>query len=151
MVTYKTIVTWNEIQQNIMLLHSRTAELDGSNPAIVGIARGGLIPAVLLSQFKKNSTVYSAGLKSYTKSTRDKESVYQLPKKADLLRHNIIYLIDDICDTGLTFKFLLEKTFSNMNIKTISLFYRSNSLYSPNYFGTELLTDSWVVFPWEKE
>lgn len=151
MELHKTSVSWDEIQQNIMLLHARTEILDKGKVAIIGIARGGLIPATLLSQLKENSTVYSAGVKSYIETTRDKETVYQLPDKADLLKFDIIYLVDDICDTGLTFKFLLEKHFSDLNIKTISLFYRSNSLYPPDYFGTKLLDDSWVVFPWEKE
>ena len=151
MVIEKIFVSWDEISQNIELLHNRTSLLDGTNTAIVGIARGGLIPATLLSQYKPGSTVFSVGVKSYIRTQRDKEIIYQSLKKSELEKFDTIYLIDDICDTGLTFKFLLEKYFSGVNIKTISLFYRSNSLYCPNFFGTKLLDESWVVFPWEKE
>lgn len=151
MVIAKTQVSWEEIEQNIALLHERTFKHDKDGVAIVGIARGGLIPATLLSQLKDNSIVYSTGIKSYTKTVRGKEVIYQIPDKSELLKYNTIYLIDDICDTGLTFKYLTEKCFFGLNIKTISLYYRHNSLYSPDYYGTKLLDDSWVVFPWEKE
>lgn len=151
MVIEKIFVSWEEISQNIELLHNRTSQEDGNNIAIIGIARGGLIPATLLSQYKPNSTVFSVGVKSYTKTSRGKETIYQALEKSELEKFNTVYLIDDICDTGLTFKFLLEKYFSGVDIKTISLFYRANSLYAPNFFGTKLLDESWVVFPWEKE
>lgn len=151
MVIEKIFISWDEILQNVQLLHNRTSEVDGNNVAIIGIARGGLIPATLLSQYKNGSTVFSIGVKSYTKTHRGKETIYQSLDKAELKKFDTVYLIDDICDTGLTFKFLLEKHFSGVDIKTISLFYRVNSLYSPNFFGTKLLDESWVVFPWEKE
>ena len=151
MVTTKPKISWDEIYQNIELLHNRTQLYDKDGVAVIGIARGGLIPATLLSQLKDGSVVYSIGIKSYAKTIRNKEVIYQIPDKSELQKYNVIYLIDDICDTGLTFKYLLEKHFTDLNIKTISLFYRHNSLYSPDYYGTKLLDDSWVVFPWEKE
>ena len=151
MVFNKTIVNWNEIHNNIELINNRTLHLDGDNVAVIGIARGGLIPATLLSQHKPNSVVFSIGIKSYIKTSRDKESIYQPLDQALLQNYSTLYLIDDICDTGLTYKFLLEKHFNNLKIYTISLYCRDNSLYKPDFFGTKLLTDAWVVFPWEKE
>jgi len=151
MVIDKISVTWEEIHQSVEAIHQNTKSSDNGDIVIIGISRGGLIPAVLLSQLKTNSTVFTVGIKSYSGSKRGKENVYQVPSVSILKDYNTIYLVDDICDTGLTFKHLMEKHFSSLDIKTISLFYRNNSLYCPNYYGTKLLDDSWVVFPWEKE
>jgi len=151
MVFHKTVVDWSEIRQNIELIHNRTATLDKGNIAIIGIARGGLIPATLLSQLKENSTVFSIGIKSYNKTSRSKEIVYQDLNRKSIDNYDTIYLIDDISDTGLTFRFLLDKYFTGLSIKTISLFLKAKSLYKPDFYGTELLGETWVVFPWEKE
>jgi len=151
MVIEKTAVTWEEIQQNIERLHETTSNHDKNEVAIIGISRGGLIPAVLLSQYKTNCTVFTVGVRSYSGHNRQNEKVYQIPDNNELKKYETLYLIDDICDTGLTFKHLLEKQFDNLNIKTISLFYRANSLYCPDYYGVRLVDQTWVVFPWEKE
>ena len=151
MVVDKINVSWDQIHQNVEVIDNNTQVCDMGDIAIIGISRGGLIPAVLLSQLKNNSSVFTVGVKSYNGTKRGKDIVYQAPTPKTLEPYNTIYLIDDICDTGLTFKHLLEKQFAGMSIKTISLFYRSNSLYCPDYYGTKLLDESWVVFPWEKE
>jgi xanthine phosphoribosyltransferase len=151
MVIDKIIVPWEEIHTTVESIHSTTEANDVGDIAIIGISRGGLIPAVLLSQLKNNSSVYTVGIKSYSGNKRNKDFVYQTPSIETLKEYKTLYLVDDICDTGLTFKHLTEKYFTELNLKTISLFYRSNSLYSPDYYGTKLLDESWVVFPWEKE
>lgn len=151
MVIDKVCITWDEISQNVENIHNITKLNDTDDIAIIGISRGGLIPAVMLSQLKNNSAVFTVGIKSYSGTKRGKDIVYQTPSLDTLSPYKTIYLVDDICDTGITFKHLLEKQFAGLNIKTISLFYRSNSLYCPNYYGTKLLDESWVVFPWEKE
>jgi len=149
MVVEQTIVSWDKIDSLIEDIHTQTLE-DSSNCAIIGIARGGLVPGVLLSQYKKDSLVFSVGMKSYSGTTRGKELIYQLPDIDKLNEFDLTYIIDDICDSGLTFK-NLKKQFSSVNIKTISLYYRTNSIYKPDIIGQELTDSSWIVFPWEKD
>ena len=145
----KTYVSWEQVHQLIDKIYSQTTQ-DPTPLGILGISRGGLIPAVLLSQLKENCLVFSVGIKSYTETTRGKDLIYQYPDIEKLTPLKTLYIIDDICDSGLTFKNLV-KEFNSVNIKTISLFYRTNSVCKPHIIGQEITNDSWIVFPWEKE
>ena len=151
MVIDKIHFDWNTVKNVISDIHEKTSSSDKGNIGIIGISRGGLVPAVLLSHYKENSHFFTVGVKSYSGQNRGKESIYQVPSIDVLTDLDTIYLVDDICDTGMTFKHLINKTFNGLKVHTISLTYRSNSLYQPDFYGKEIVDDSWVVFPWEKE
>lgn len=143
-------ISWNKINSLVKLLHKKTAHLDKDKQiGIIGVSRGGLIPAVMLSHIKKTSFFSTIGLKSYENMTKKAETIYQLPEIDKLNTLDILYVVDDICDTGKTFKFLLDKVFTFNNIKTLSLFYKKNNIYKPDFFGMEVDRNFWVDFPFE--
>lgn len=122
---------------------------------IVGIMRGGNIPAVHLSHML-NKPMYSFAL-----STRDKKIVEErsLDKLLDIVNDgNKILFVDDINDSGETFKQILTHL-SNYNIKSdaykfASLVYNKNSNIHSDYCGMviEKVNDSpWVQFWWEND
>lgn len=88
--------------------------------AILGIARGGLIPAIYLSHLL------------------DLPLLFQLPEKGDT---NDILVVDDLVDTGKTIKGLLQDT--------AVIFYKPRSIVKPTFYVTEVPNDEWIVFPWE--
>jgi len=151
MVLEQVYLDWSEILTFIDTIHEATSPKDGKNIGIIGIARGGLIPAVLLSHRKANSQVFTVGIKSYNGTNRGQDTIYQTPSMEQLSTFDTLYLLDDICDTGLTFKNLTQKTFKGLDIKTISLLYRKNDIFTPSVFGQVILDENWRVFPWEKE
>ena len=151
MVLEQIKLEWLDVCNLVDSIHEQTQDSDNKNIGVIGISRGGLIPAVLLSHKKTNSTVFSVGVKSYQGTNRAGDTIYQIPDMEQLQKLDTIYLIDDICDTGLTFKNLLNKTFKNLPVQTVSLLYRKNSIYVPNVFGQVILDENWRVFPWEKE
>jgi len=151
MVIEQVVLEWTDITDLVNTLHEKSSEWDGKNNGIIGIARGGLIPAVLLSHRKPNSQVFTVGVKSYDGTNRGQDTIYQHPTIEQLNQFETLYLVDDICDTGLTFKNLLQKTFRGLNIKTLSLLYRKNDIYTPEIYGQLILDENWRVFPWEKD
>ena len=151
MVLEQIELDWSEISILINTVHEKTREWDDENIGIIGITRGGLIPAVLLSHKKPNSTVLTVGIKSYNGTNRGQDTIYQHPDYDYLKQFKTIYLVDDICDTGLTFKNLIQKTFKGLEIKTLSLLYRKNNIFTPSVFGQVILDENWRIFPWEKE
>lgn len=64
----------------------------------------------------------------------------------DLSQYKIL-IIDDIVDTGLTMKFIIDGI-NNTNIYTSSLFYKPHSNFCPDFYVYK--TQDWIVFPWEK-
>lgn len=144
----KLYLSWQDITAQLSLIHKQTEHLD-TNSAVIGLSRGGLVPAVILSHLKNINCFYSCGIKSYSKFNKFTETMFQYPDKHVLRDKDVVYVVDDICDTGGTLKFI-ENYLLPIKIVSITLIYRTNDVYKPNYFGTELSDKRWVVFPWEE-
>jgi len=116
---------------------------------IVGVSRGGLVPAVIASHLLKLPLV------PITWSTRDfakQEHNYQIV--ADLLQGKNILLIDDINDTGKTFLDLINDweytSDSKGRLVKATVLQRHTTKYPSDYFGELILSDNWILFPWER-
>lgn len=116
---------------------------------VIGIARGGLIPATIMSHmFDADLLTYN--VKSYKGKRQGEFKIIQdidldtIPKEARIL------VIDDICDSGKTFtkvKELIGNRFAT--VKYAALFAKRNSKKNVDHYGIEVGDDSWLVFPWE--
>jgi len=96
---------------------------------ITGIPRGGLIPAVLGSH--KFNLQFIPILEAKTLSLENRKKVL---------------VIDDISDTGETFKKVEDLSFI-----TAALAIRHSTSFLPHLFAQEIEDDHWLVFPWEAE
>ena len=138
---------------------------------IVGLTRGGLVPAVMISHYLE------VPMETLKVSLRDGgECVSNLWMAEDAfgykdggsdaaLRKNIL-IVDDINDTGATINHILTDWPSgclpdspawndvwNNNVKFAVLVNNITSTSTVNYFGTEINKtekDVWVTFPWEE-
>ena len=124
----KIFLSWSGIEEYIYAIE-KWVLLNKNLKYVTGPARGGLIPAVLLSH--KLGIDYI----SLTSAMLFPEKV-----KAEIL------LIDDICDSGQTFIGLQDQGFT-----TASLLWRTNSKYIPEYYAESIDSNSWIVFPWENK
>ena len=114
-------VSWEEIEQfneNIEGIHRKM-----SFTGVYGLARGGLVPAVMISY-------------------RLRIPLLMAPCPGCLI-------VDDITDTGNSLShYLLNNTNENKYF-TATIYYSPYSTVKPDYF-MNLKGDDWVVFPWEK-
>ena len=128
---------------------------------IVGLSRGGLIPATLLAKYMNIREVYSIGIRSYKEGadykTRSHEpEVYQSIQYTcpRLSRGDPILIVDDISDKGCTFKYILDSIFNDISsstrVSTASIFIKDKTEYQPDYYYKCLPDEQWVIFPWEK-
>lgn len=128
---------------------------------IVGILRGGIIPAVYLSHRLGNIPLLSMDW-----STRDIVVGKNVPAELEgyLFSDSKILLVDDICDSGLTMKEIIDQFeeiyFENKltelgitNIRSAVLHYNTGQiLHHPNYFHVSMdknKNNNWIVYPWE--
>jgi len=107
---------------------------------IVGVGRGGLIPATILS--------YKLGindLQNIAINTRhsDNIEIYQIPQN---LKGKVL-VVDDINDTGVTFETI--KKLLDVDITFASLIKRYNTKFD-NIYAHLATNDDWYVFPWDK-
>ena len=146
------ILNWNDIINAVELLTVKIKESNWIPDVIIAIARGGLIPAMLLSDFLDVRQILSIQLKHWPipgQILEKVELVYPLPN-VDLNNRKIL-IIDDIADTGDTLKFAKEYVENNYScsVKTAALHIRkSRARYTPDYWSVEIIGDEWIVYPW---
>lgn len=129
---------------------------------IVGVLRGGIIPAVYLSHW------FDCNMSAINWSTRDGKVIGNdgIKVAVDLLTNNKkVLLVDDICDTGLTLEQIVnqigakltkskrEKMIKN-NLKVACLHHNiGQDLFDPDFYQFEINKDEdprWIFYPWEK-
>ena len=118
---------------------------------IVGVARGGLLPATILSHHM------GIPLRPLSWSTRDHaSSVHDENIKEDLRDGKRVLLVDDINDSGKTFVEILEDweydELSTLGVVTLaSVFQRYSTVLPSNFYSVFLDHDDWIGFPWERK
>lgn len=148
-MTDKILYSWQDFDKDIEYL---TYVIQISNwvpDYIVGVKRGGLIPAIKLSHiFDKPLIMMSCQLRD----NKDKEvrlyEVQKIPKDKKIL------IVDDFCDSGATFKKIISQLLVEdfRNMKTSSLIYNFCQDFRIDYRGREIdrfHDKRWIVFPWE--
>jgi len=127
------------------------AKIDGYRPdIIVGIARGGLVPARIMSDILDVKSVGVLGISFYKGIGKraGAPDIYQ-EITADLKGKRVL-VVDDITATGRSLAaardYLVGKGAKEVKIATIH--HTPDSILKPDYFIAE--TTSWVVYPWER-
>jgi len=121
--------------------------------SVVGVSRGGLIPATIIAEEMNVRELRTVGVRSYRLRWGKKESSPILYQTCSPYLMGKVLVVDDIADTGETFEYLMEHFGKNQAIEkivTCSVFVRRSSSFVPNYFHKDIVGKDWVVFPWEK-
>lgn len=117
---------------------------------IVGITRGGLLPAVLLSH-RLDVPMRTVSWSTFHKEQM-REHAYDVAD--DICEGKKILLVDDILDSGRTITELLDDwECGRDNIKIAVLLHNTNQSIVPDYWGRQFNranTPDWIDFWWEK-
>lgn len=143
-VDYKTI---DLICNGIALrLNSNFEDID----LIIGISRGGLLPATILS-YNLKAKLLVFGIKSYNNTVHGTSNITQQIDFSSVNKNSKILVVDDICDTGETFKEFNGILNANgfKSIKFASMFVRQSTSHLVDYYGMIIDNITWVKFPWE--
>jgi len=137
--------------EDVMVLSSNVANKVISSAikidTIVGISRGGIIPARIISDMLLVKDFYVYGVNFYTGiNERDEIKIIQRPD-GNFKNKNVL-IVDDIIDSGKTMIFVRDKmAFEAGSVKTASLLKKPWSDLEPDFYAS--VTDKWIVFPWE--
>ncbi len=141
-------LSWEEIESATEMLAQSVISTDFKPEILFGITLGGLIPLTLLAKKLKIKDVLSIYAHSYDKDTK-KDLEIKYPPNADL-RGKRVLLVDEIADSGDTLRAvskILSEEYGAV-LKT-AVIVRKNACTFPTDFSV-ILTDDWIVFPWEK-
>jgi len=134
----KKYVNWQEIDKQISNLASQISSNTGVEvDYVVGIPRGGLILAVMLS--------HRLGIKHMTIDHLEKLEEDIMMPNFDINKRKIL-IVDDISDSGQTLK-----SYKMQGHTTATLDVRNTTITKPDFYCNWLENTDWIVYPWERK
>lgn len=143
-------VTWDDVEEASSSLARRIVESGFRPDVIVGILRGGVIPARILADELGVSDMGIIEVKLYKGIGLRREKPYlKHPLIVDVFDRNVL-VVDDISDTGLTLQLALNaiSLHGPKSVRSATLYIKPWTKLVPDYYSR--VTDKWVVFPWER-
>lgn len=141
--------TYNQIHEGVIRICENFKATGWKIDIIVGVSRGGLIPAVIASH-ELELPLVPISYSSTEGAGDDKNHHNSLP----YIDHRAILIIDDICDTGFTLAEMTDYYRKQGKIVyTAVLHYktRPGGPHIPDLYWQKIPADSdWVVYPFEK-
>jgi hypoxanthine phosphoribosyltransferase len=141
-------VSWTEYGKLVEKLAKKIFASGTSYDLVVGIARGGIPVAMVISD-RLGTKVDIVNVKSYTGIAERLK-----PKILSTLTEHItaksLLLVDDLVDGGDTMETVTEflGLETPMKVTTAVIFKKPWSKFEPDFFVETV--DEWVVFPWER-
>ncbi len=143
-------ISWREVEEGCAYIAENILRDRVKIDAIIGVLRGGWIPARLLSDYLGVHEMGALEIKFYkgVGETAEKPVVTQ-PLIIDVRDKNIL-IVDDVSDTGKTLNVAVNflSLYGPRKILTATLYFKPWSMYRPDYYAYE--TDAWIIFPWDK-
>lgn len=122
-------IYWSEIDTLVKTLSEKIIATNRTFSSISTISRGGLVPARLLADHLGIETIFV-----------DKNKI-----PSDSL------FVDDIFDSGSTFKKIIPKADDPTKLVFATLFARRDKKYPKQLiFGKKTLGNEYIVYPWDK-
>jgi hypothetical protein len=134
----KKYISWEDIDKQVNSLASQINSNTGAEvDYVVGIPRGGLILAVMLS--------HKLGIKHMTVDHLEKLEEDIMMPSFDINKRKIL-IVDDISDSGQTLK-----TYKMQGHTTATLDVRNTTITKPDFYCNWLENTDWIVYPWERK
>jgi len=142
----KAYYTWEQIESMTqdILRQTRDKQFD----AVVGLTRGGLTPAVLISQYLD---IPMHAVKISLRDHTGEDNIVKIRQDIGINDGKNILVIDDINDSGATLSYLSE-CWGRDTVTYTALINNEASDFTVDYSSVDINKredDVWIVFPWE--
>lgn len=140
---------WNDIKEAVISLADKITSSGINIQVIVGIFRGGWVPARMLADLLDVREVGGLEIKFYRgiEDRRERPIVTQ-PLTISVKDKNVL-IVDDVADTGKSLQTAINalNLFGAKSVRTAVLYVKPWSMSEPDYYYGK--TDKWIIFPWE--
>lgn len=144
----KSYITWEEIKElsDDLALKIKNHCDDLEAATLVAVSRGGLVPAQLIAYKLDIRDIRVMKLISYDKNNVRKETKDISTDR--LFDGSMVYIIDDLADSGETVKYLKER-YPTSNV--CSILVKEGCLHKPDFYPEKGVKEQgeWLVFPWD--
>jgi len=127
---------------------SKRVKQHGGFTHVVGVARGGLVPATIIS-YELGIPLATVSVSSYEGKER-KSIIGNATQLFDLPNNSKVLVVDDICDSGQTTTWITNQlTQSEVKHELACVFIKEQHKGKIRFYGSVVPDDKWIVFPWE--
>ena len=145
------IPSWDQLYGLLLNLSEAVRKSGFEADLMVGVSRGGWIPARIMSDLLENPNLANVTAEFYVgvAETRQEPSITQ-PVSASVDGKKVL-VVDDLADTGKSLKIVNAhlKNQGASEVRIATIYYKPWSITVPDYYEKE--TRRWIVFPWEQK
>lgn len=143
------LVSWEEAYRLSKIL-ARKIKRSGFKPDIViGIARGGLVPARIVCDFLLQRDLAAIKVEHWGIAATLGKAEIKFPLPVDISGKKVL-IVDDVVDTGDTHAVSVDyiKGKNPSEVKTAVLHYKASSSTVPDYWAEKQEEWKWIIYPW---
>ena len=117
---------------------------------IIGIARGGWVPSMMLSDLLEVKDLLSVRVEHWgATGKKDVKALLKYPLQTDLSGKKVL-LADDLTDTGDSMLLALDEIKKHIpkEVRTATLIHKKQSRIEPGYYAQKRDKWQWIILPW---
>lgn len=145
----REVLTWEQFGEANRALAQQVADSGYQPTIILGVARGGLLPAAAIAYSLDVKNVFTMNIEFYTGVDERLEFPVMLPpllNAVDLAGARVL-VADDVADTGSTLKLVMDFCAEHVaDVRCAVIYEKSRSVVKCQYVWGR--TDRWINFPW---
>lgn len=152
MIDAREVLTWAMFGDAARQLALRVAESLYRPSIIIGIARGGLIPAATMAYVLGVKNVFMMSIEFYTGVDERLDFPVMLPPLLNAvdIKGASVLVVDDVADTGETLKLVKDFCADHVaEVRCAVLYEKPRSIVKCEYVWRR--TDRWIEFPWSSQ
>ena len=140
---------WDQIYDVLVELADKIRGNGFKPDIIVGISRGGWLPARVMSDLLDNPHIASVGAEFYVGVAEANDEPKLTQPISVSVSDKKILIVDDVVDTGKSAELIKAHLYGEgvKEVKVLTLYHKPWSVVRPDYYSKE--TSDWIVFPWE--
>jgi hypoxanthine phosphoribosyltransferase len=141
--------TWNQIYDALLSVAGEIRRSGFKPDVIVGIAKGGWVPARVLADLLEVPRLATVRIEFYVGVGHTMGKPVLKERISENVAEKKVLVVDDVIDTGKSLA-LAKSHISEegaWEVRTAAVYYKPWSESIPDYYDKE--TRCWVVFPWE--
>ncbi len=143
------LVSWDEAYSLAKILAHKIKSSGYKPGLVIGIARGGLVPARVVCDFLLQKDLAAIKVEHWGIAATLGKAKLKYPLPVNISGKSIL-VVDDVADTGDTFSVIMDylKEKNPSEVKTAVLHYKTCSTYVPDYWAQMQEEWMWIIYPW---
>jgi uncharacterized protein len=145
----REVLTWKRYGAAAAELGERVRASGFAPDIVLGIARGGLVPAASLAYALECKNLFTMNVEFYTGVGTTLDAPVMLPPLLDTaeLVDMSVLVVDDVADTGKTLELVTDFCRGHVaEVRSAVLYEKPSTVVEADYVWRR--TDLWIDFPW---